>query len=152
MVNTYDNIFVAEWLTFHISRCRNSTTNTPRYRILASRTQMDLNHHQFVLPLNYVCIQWVEILPQPFRRKNYAYTLGITYGGRCMPAEWQSLKKAIRWYDGLPLCILALEESVRFELTEHYCSSVFKTDALNQTLPTFHVVPPVGLEPTKPEF
>lgn len=69
MVNTYDNIFVAEWLTFHISRCRNSTTNTPRYWILASRTQMDLNHHQFVLPLNYVCIQWVEILPQPNRRK-----------------------------------------------------------------------------------
>lgn len=34
---------------------------------------------------------------------------------------------------------LALEESVRFELTEHFCSSVFKTDAINQTLPTFHV-------------
>ena len=33
---------------------------------------------------------------------------------------------------------LALEESVRFELTEHYCSSVFKTDAINQTLPAFH--------------
>lgn len=31
-----------------------------------------------------------------------------------------------------------LEESVRFELTEHYYSSVFKTDAINQTLPTFH--------------
>nr|DAS07067.1 MAG TPA: hypothetical protein [Caudoviricetes sp.] len=28
-----------------------------------------MNHHQFVLLLNYVCIQWVEILPQPFRRK-----------------------------------------------------------------------------------
>ena len=28
---------------------------------------------------------------------------------------------------------------MRFELMEHYCSSVFKTDALNQTLPTFHV-------------
>nr|DAS07066.1 MAG TPA: hypothetical protein [Caudoviricetes sp.] len=27
---------------------------------------------------------------------------------------------------------------MRFELTEHYCSSVFKTDAINQTLPTFH--------------
>lgn len=27
---------------------------------------------------------------------------------------------------------------MRFELTEHYCSSVFKTDAINQTLPAFH--------------
>lgn len=39
-----------------------------------------------------------------------------------------------------------LEESVRFELTEHYCSSVFKTDALNQTLPTFHVALRARLE------
>lgn len=31
-----------------------------------------------------------------------------------------------------------LEESMRFELMEHFCSSVFKTDAINQTLPTFH--------------
>nr|DAE97605.1 MAG TPA: hypothetical protein [Caudoviricetes sp.] len=38
---------------------------------------MDLNHHQFVLPLNYVCIQWVEILPQPNRRKKYACILGF---------------------------------------------------------------------------
>lgn len=43
--------------------------------------------------------------------------------------------------------IQRLEESVRFELTEHYCSSVFKTDALNQTLPTFHVALGIGLEP-----
>lgn len=41
---------------------------------------------------------------------------------------------------------LALEESVRFELTEHYCSSVFKTDALNQTLPTFHMALGARLE------
>lgn len=41
---------------------------------------------------------------------------------------------------------------MRFELMEHYCSSVFKTDALNQTLPTFHVVSPVGLEPTETGF
>lgn len=34
---------------------------------------------------------------------------------------------------------LALEESVGFEPTEHFCSTVFKTVALNQTLPTFHV-------------
>lgn len=39
-----------------------------------------------------------------------------------------------------------LEESVRFELTEHYCSSVFKTDAINQTLPTFHVALGARLE------
>lgn len=39
------------------------------YWILVDCTQTDLNHHQFVLPLNYVCIQWVEILPQPNRRK-----------------------------------------------------------------------------------
>ena len=66
MVNTYDDIFVAEWLTFHISRCRNSTTNTPRYRILASRTQMDLNHHQFVLPIK-LCVHpmgWDKISTQ----------------------------------------------------------------------------------------
>lgn len=48
------------------------------YWILVDCTQMDLNHHQFVLPLNYVCIQWVEILPQPNRRKNYACFFGIT--------------------------------------------------------------------------
>lgn len=34
---------------------------------------------------------------------------------------------------------LALEESVGFEPTEHFCSTVFKTVALNQTLPTFRV-------------
>lgn len=48
------------------------------YWILVDCTQMDLNHHQFVLPLNYVCIQWVEILPQPNRRKKYACFFGIT--------------------------------------------------------------------------
>ena len=48
------------------------------YWILVDCTQTDLNHHQFVLPLNYVCIQWVEILPQPNRRKNYACFFGIT--------------------------------------------------------------------------
>lgn len=48
------------------------------YWILVDCTQTDLNHHQFVLPLNYACIQWVEILPQPFRRKNYACIFGIT--------------------------------------------------------------------------
>ena len=116
------------------------------YWILVDCTQMDLNHHQFVLPLNYVCIQWVEILPQPNRRKNYACFFGIPKSTRCMPAEWQSLKKTIRWYDGVPLRIVAMEESVRFELTEHYCSSVFKTDALNQTLPTFHVALGARLE------
>ena len=42
---------------------------------------------------------------------------------------------------------LALEESVGFEPTEHFCSSVFKTDAINQTLPTFHVALGIGLEP-----
>lgn len=36
---------------------------------------------------------------------------------------------------------------MRFELTEHYCSSVFKTDAINQTLPTFHVARALGVEP-----
>ena len=44
--------------------------------ILVDCTQTDLNHHQFVLPLNYVCIQWVEILPQPFRRKKLCVYLG----------------------------------------------------------------------------
>ena len=44
------------------------------------------------------------------------------------------------------ICIVAMEESVRFELTEHYCSSVFKTDAINQTLPTFHVALGARLE------
>ena len=34
---------------------------------------------------------------------------------------------------------LALEESVGFEPTEHFCSTVFKTVAITQTLPTFHV-------------
>ena len=27
---------------------------------------------------------------------------------------------------------------MRFELTEHFCSSVFKTGAINRTLPHFH--------------
>ena len=30
-----------------------------------------------------------------------------------------------------------LAEAVRFELTEHFCSSVFKTGAISQTLPHF---------------
>ena len=31
-----------------------------------------------------------------------------------------------------------MAEAVRFELTEHFYSSVFKTGAINQTLPHFH--------------
>ena len=31
-----------------------------------------------------------------------------------------------------------MAEAVRFELTEHFCSSVFKTGAINRTLPHFH--------------
>lgn len=42
---------------------------------------------------------------------------------------------------------LALEESVGFEPTEHFCSTVFKTVALNQTLPTFHMARVLGVEP-----
>ena len=34
---------------------------------------------------------------------------------------------------------LALEDSVGFEPTERFRSSVFKTDAISQTLPTIHV-------------
>ncbi len=30
-----------------------------------------------------------------------------------------------------------MAEAVRFELTEHFCSSVFKTGAINRTLPRF---------------
>ena len=33
-----------------------------------------------------------------------------------------------------------------FEPTEHFCSTVFKTVALNQTLPTFHVALGARLE------
>ena len=33
-----------------------------------------------------------------------------------------------------------LAEAVRFELTEHFCSSVFKTGAISQTLPHFHLI------------
>lgn len=36
---------------------------------------------------------------------------------------------------------------MRFELTEHFCSTVFKTVAINQTLPAFHVALGIGLEP-----
>ena len=36
--------------------------------------------------------------------------------------------------------ILNLAEAVRFELTEHFCSSVFKTGAINQTLPHFLIL------------
>ena len=32
-----------------------------------------------------------------------------------------------------------MAEAVRFELTEHFCSSVFKTGAINRTLPHFHI-------------
>ena len=35
--------------------------------------------------------------------------------------------------------IYYLAEAVRFELTEHFCPSVFKTDALSRALPRFHV-------------
>lgn len=41
---------------------------------------------------------------------------------------------------------MAMEESVGFEPTEHFCSTVFKTVALNQTLPTFHVALGARLE------
>lgn len=36
---------------------------------------------------------------------NYACILGIPKSTRCTPAEWQSLKKAIRWYDAVTLRI-----------------------------------------------
>ena len=38
---------------------------------------------------------------------------------------------------------------MRFELTEHFCSSVFKTGAINRALPHFHLlmVQPPGIEP-----
>ena len=32
-----------------------------------------------------------------------------------------------------------MEETVRFELTEHKCPPVFKTGAINRTLPRFHM-------------
>ena len=40
-----------------------------------------------------------------------------------------------------------MAEAVRFELTEHFCSSVFKTGAINRTLPHFHLAGASGLEP-----
>ena len=58
------------------------------YWILVDCTQTDLNHHQFVLPLNYVCIQWIGgFNPNPLGGKNYAYILGATQSTRSMPAE-----------------------------------------------------------------
>lgn len=42
-----------------------------------------------------------------------------------------------------------MEDSVGFEPTEHFCSTVFKTVAINQTLPTIHMVETVGIEPTQ---
>ena len=46
-----------------------------------------------------------------------------------------------------------LAEAVRFELTDLLQSSVFKTGAINRTLPHFHnLVPKVGLEPTRFSF
>lgn len=52
-------------------------TASDNYRwILASRTQMDLNHHQFVLPLNYVCIHGLRFYPNPTGGKKYACFLG----------------------------------------------------------------------------
>lgn len=62
--------------TFHDAATQRPASDN--YWISVDCTQTDLNHHQFVLPLNYVCIQWVEILPQPNRRKNYACFFGIT--------------------------------------------------------------------------
>ena len=40
-----------------------------------------------------------------------------------------------------------IAEAVRFELTEHFCSSVFKTGAINRTRPHFHLAGPLGIEP-----
>jgi hypothetical protein len=41
-----------------------------------------------------------------------------------------------------------MAEAVRFELTEHFCSSVFKTGAINQALPHFHFLAgDIGFEP-----
>ena len=42
---------------------------------------------------------------------------------------------------------------MRFELTEHFCPTVFKTAALNQTQPHFHcLVPPEGFEPSLADY
>ena len=50
------------------------------------------------------------------------------------------------------LIFLLLAETVRFELTEHFYSTVFKTVAISQTRPHFHnLVDEVGFEPTMPE-
>ena len=40
-----------------------------------------------------------------------------------------------------------MAEAVRFELTEHFCSLVFKTSAINRTRPHFHLAGASGLEP-----
>ena len=41
-----------------------------------------------------------------------------------------------------------MAEAVRFELTEHFYSTVFKTVAINRTLPHFHFLAGViGFEP-----
>lgn len=46
------------------------------YWISVDCTQTDLNHHQFVLPLNYVCIQWIGgFNPNPL-------------GGKIMRISW----------------------------------------------------------------
>ena len=43
---------------------------------------------------------------------------------------------------------MPMEESVGFGPTELLHSPVFKTGALNQTRPTFHMATPMGFEPT----
>lgn len=49
------------------------------YWILVDCTQMDLNHHQFVLPLNYVCIHVLGFLiPRQQEEKLCVFSWGFT--------------------------------------------------------------------------
>ena len=57
------------------------------YWISVDCTQMDLNHHQFVLPLNYVCIHGLRFYPNPTGGKIMRVSWEFTQSTRCMPAE-----------------------------------------------------------------
>ena len=107
-------------------------------------TQQDLNlHHEKMMKSLLFIKLWVHerlgFYPKSVRRKNHAYLLDYyprhTMYAIRMRNPWVT-HSVIQCRN---ICIVAMEESVGFEPTEHFCSTVFKTVALNQTLPTFHV-------------
>ena len=90
--------------------------------MLLPRIELGIHpYHGCVMPLNY------KSIGPPDRTRTCISRLSIVtrYKLAALPLSYRR--------------IYYLAEAVRFELTEHFCPSVFKTDALSRALPRFHV-------------